>query len=156
MEERKANGQFSKGVSGNPNGRPRRREPDHSLPAANRRAIFEIANTPVEVTIRGKKVTKTLYEATMLHLGKAAAHGDLQAGKLFARYVHDAAREDLTMRLSNLRHREYVEGLETELDELRRRSGRHGVVVVPLAVAEDARLDDGRTDLDELYGESKG
>ena len=53
--ERNANGQFAKGHTGNPNGRPPKVVPRHRLPHINRRTVFEVAEMPVPMRSKDGK-----------------------------------------------------------------------------------------------------
>jgi hypothetical protein len=92
-ESRRSNGQFPKGKSGNPKGRPRKKI-RHSIPDPNRRAIFRIAERVVPVTINGKTEELTLFEASVFQLGLQGAKGDKSAAKLFVEAVNRAAKEN--------------------------------------------------------------
>jgi hypothetical protein len=155
MGVRNRKGQFEKGVSGNPWGRRAREKPSHSLPALNRKVVFEIAEKEMEVTINGQKETMSLYKAAVMRLAVAAAGGDRVAARQFTELVSDTAKEDLTMRLKSKLLMEQLDAVREENERLRSKlEGRTGVVTVPInwarysEVDDDARLDDGRVTMD--------
>lgn len=72
--------QFPKGVSGNPNGRPRKK-PD--LYTELRRVL----NENIAVTIEGEPQRVTVQQALLLRLRDQALHGEVWAGKLLQKVV---------------------------------------------------------------------
>ena len=72
--------QFPKGVSGNPNGRPRKK-PD--LYTELRRVL----NEKVTMTIEGEQQRVTVQQALLLRLRDQALRGDVWAGKLVKKVV---------------------------------------------------------------------
>ena len=146
--ERQSDGTFKRGVSGNPNGRPVKRKPDHSIPARNRRELFKIAQMEVAVTINGKTEMMSMYNAANLQLAMAAAKGDRHAAKLFVQTVNSQAQTDLLMRKQAHLTIAHMNAVEEENHRLRERvEQRSGVLVLPkseLPIAgRSERLDDG-------------
>lgn len=155
MAMRNRKGQFEKGVSGNPWGRRASEKPSHSLPALNRKVVFEIAEKEMEVTINGVKETMSLYKAAVMRLAIAAAGGDRVAARQFTELVSATAKEDLTMRLKSKLMMEQLDTVREENERLKAKlEARTGVVTVPVdwgrysGVDDDARLDDGRVTME--------
>lgn len=155
MAQRNQKGQFKKGSSGNTSGRPTREKPSHRLPAKNRKAILDIAEREIEVTISGEKQKMTLFEAAVLRLATASAQGDRVASRMFAEMVMDAAKEDLTMSLRTKLMMQQMDEVWAENETLRGKvAARNGVVHDRnydwswTGVSDDARLDDGRTTME--------
>jgi len=74
------NKQFGKGVSGNPNGRPRKK-PDLYT------ELTAVLNEKVTVTIEGKPQRVTVQQALLLRLRDEALRGAVWAGKLVQKVV---------------------------------------------------------------------
>lgn len=72
---RNQSGQFTKGRSGNPKGRPRK---DRSVNSA----ILQAANDTVAVTMDGRRKTIRKVQAAATQIANKAAAGDLRAGKM--------------------------------------------------------------------------
>lgn len=141
---RQGNGQFGAGHSGNPYGRPPKQKPDHSIPARNRRAVFEIAEREVEFVFEGKIERMSYFQASFLRVAAAAVKGDVRAAMKFIETVNRTAEVDLARRLSSLQHIENINALEQENEQLRERTKKKsGVLVLAAEPANpDARLDD--------------
>lgn len=141
---RKGNGQFGAGHSGNPYGRPPKEKPNHSIPARNRRAVFEIAEREVEFTFDGKTERMSYYQASILRLAAAGVKGDTRAAIKFVETVNRTAEADLTRRLIAIQHMQQVDALAEENEQLRERSQQKtGVLVLPREPVDvNARLDD--------------
>ncbi|HYG27086.1 MAG TPA: DUF5681 domain-containing protein [Caulobacteraceae bacterium] len=155
MTVRNRKGQFEKGHSGNEYGRRPREKPVHNLPAKNRKVIFDIAEREMEVTIGGERQRMSLFEASLLRMAIAGANGDRIAARQFAQLVSDTAKEDLTMRLKSKLLMQQLDHVREENERLRAKvEARTGVVTVPYDwsqhdnVADDGRLDDGRTTME--------
>lgn len=156
MAVRNRKGQFEKGSSGNEYGRPPREKTSHRLPARNRNAILDIAERQIEITMGGKREQLSLFEANVLRLAMDGAQGNRVSARQFAKLVDDTAKEDLTMKLSVKQLMAEMERTQAENAELRAKNARrNGVVEMPrdhwptLAPGTGARLDDGRTSLDD-------
>ena len=151
MAVRNAKGQFEKGFSGNGNGRGARKKPSHRLPALNRKAILEIAEKEMEVTVNGERQTMSIYQAALWQMGIAAVKGDRVAARQFVQLVSDTAKEDLTMSLRTRLLMDEMNDVRDENERLKDKvEQRTGVVIDRnydwswTGVSEDARLDDGR------------
>jgi hypothetical protein len=143
--QRKSNGQFVPGVSGNPKGRPRRPVEDLKLPAARRRAIFRVADTMVPLK-RGDRLVGeiTMFEAAYRALGIAAADGDRAAAKIFLDIAMKASNEDAVRRVALHQLTEEIDAMAQEIERLKPKRQTHGVFITdPVAWNQlDATIDD--------------
>lgn len=73
--------QFTKGKSGNPKGRPKRKN--------FKAALKDIMNEEVTILVNGKSMKMTTYEATQKKLVSMAANGDKNALKLLHQILKD-------------------------------------------------------------------
>lgn len=73
--QRADRGQFAKGQTGNPSGRPRK---DRSVNSA----ILKAANDTVTVTVNGKRRKYSKADATAAQIANKGASGDIRAGKM--------------------------------------------------------------------------
>lgn len=78
------NGQFKKGQSGNPSGRPRKLPPDERSADRDQvaRDVLGIMERDVPLTINGKKVTISTAEFLILKLVEKAKNGDFRSNRL--------------------------------------------------------------------------
>lgn len=92
-------GQFRRGVSGNPRGKPkgtknRPRPESEQLRALIRREAYR----PVKVRVDGAELTMPLAQAALRSLGAAALKGETRALAIFLKILHaGAAEEDAVM-----------------------------------------------------------
>lgn len=157
MAARNKKGQFEKGSSGNEYGRPKTEKPNHRLPARNRNSIFRIAEMERGVVIDGERQTMTLFEAATMRLAIAAANGDRVSARQFVQLVSDAAREDLSMRLKTKLLMADMDAVRDQNEMLKEKLGSRtgGVIHDPnhdwswTGISDEARLDDGRTSLED-------
>lgn len=117
--ERKADGTFAPGVSGNPNGRPKKQPQRLRMPAKLRNVVFEVAEAPVKVKLSDGDMEVSSYRAVMLALRNEALKGKVGAQRAFlaelekASAVHGQQTELVTFFASE------AERLEKELDYYR-------------------------------------
>lgn len=121
MEKRDRKGQFRKGVSGNPRGRPTKRQTTHRTPAGYRATLLEVGAMPVPYVDRetGESGEMSLVRANMLALGRKGAGGHAPSAKAFLEKHFEAAR--VNGELTQL-HRYLLEEnsrLELEVERLR-------------------------------------
>ncbi len=76
--------QWKKGQSGNPSGRPRKRQPDPV-------DVGAILNAPVKARIHGKETEISTFEASFRQLVKKAIEGHLPSIKQFLKHCEDCA-----------------------------------------------------------------
>ena len=140
---RQKNGRFTKGQTGNPNGRPRKRYRDPRLPATRRDAIFRVADRMITTSIDGKTEKISLFEACLLQIAKAGATGNRIAAKNFIELAMATSETDLGRRIATRRMMEHMNALE-EANERNLQKGRTGVVTMPVEhFGFGRRLDDG-------------
>lgn len=141
---RKGNGQFGAGHSGNPYGWPPKEKPDHSIPARNRRAVFEIAEREVEFVFDGKTERMTYFQASVLRVAAAGVKGDIRAAMKFIDAVSRTAEHDIARRASTHQYMQTMDAVAEENETLRaRQKQKTGVLILsPDPVDPDARLDD--------------
>jgi hypothetical protein len=72
--------QYPKGVSGNPNGRPRKKPDTYT-------ELTRVLRAPVTVTSEGEKRRVTVQQALLLRLRDEAVRGQIWAGKLLQKVV---------------------------------------------------------------------
>jgi len=72
--------QYPKGVSGNPNGRPRKKPDPYT-------ELTRVLRAPVTVTIEGEKQRVTVQQALLLRLRDEALRGQIWAGKLYQKVI---------------------------------------------------------------------
>lgn len=114
---RNGDGTFRKGVSGNPGGRPPRKLTRHSYAQHNARAAIRVAEMPVQMTVDGKVVEQTAYEAMLTQLMNKAIRGDARAIAMVIREMDKATAH-------NWYHSRLVEDLlqrEDDDDEMARK-----------------------------------
>jgi hypothetical protein len=128
-------GRFAKGSSGNPAGRPAKHKKRHSMPEINRRAAFDIAEREITLKANDTLQTVTLYQANLLRLAMDGANGNRNAARLFIAEVNRAA----SMEWQNSAIVEMLlsenEEQERELEALRSRVPRNGVVIDPTMIS---------------------
>jgi hypothetical protein len=101
MVTRNERGQFEKGVSGNPKGRPRK-QPRMIWDEKVRNGFFDAADSLVGVVERGKHKRIPAHEAIELRLAQLAASGDLPAIKEFNKRRDRFTAEHVQEQLSRL------------------------------------------------------
>jgi len=74
-DERDAKGRWTKGKSGNPNGRPR------CVPDLDMADVRNFSNYPTEITIGGEKQLMTRHEIILFKLFESAGKGSIAAQK---------------------------------------------------------------------------
>ena len=135
MAVRNDKGQFEKGRSGNPRGRPSQKQTTHRTPAGYRATMLEVAAMPVAFVDRetGEGGEVSLLRANMMALGRKGAGGHAPSAKLFLEKNFEAAgvHGELTQM-----HRYLLEEnsrLELQVEQLQARlpQGVGGVLVVP-------------------------
>lgn len=89
--ERKADGTFAPGVSGNPNGRPRKQPQRLRMPAKLRNVAFEVAEAPVKVRTAEGPAEVSSYRAVMLALLNEALKGKVGAQRAFLAELEKAS-----------------------------------------------------------------
>jgi hypothetical protein len=92
MAMRNERGQFEKGVSGNPNGRPRK-EPHPISDIQHRRDFFDIMEMPVSINDGGKRKEVPIRVAINKQLALKAAAGDMMAIREVKKWQHQYAGE---------------------------------------------------------------
>ena len=150
-KQRQKDGRFAKGQTGNPKGRPARRERDPKLPAARRAAIFRVADRKVTVNLDGKAEKISIFEACVLQLGRDGATGNRIAAKDFIQMALAISETDLTRRLSTMAAIDRMNAVEEENEALRAKIGKPGGVFVAPdehwegydVVPRTRRIDDG-------------
>ena len=118
--ERKSDGTFAKGTTGNPKGRPRKWKPNHGFPHDNHKTAIEIAEMTVSMTIDGQVEETTAYRASMLALARMAMSGDLRAIKMFRAEVHAAAAGNVHQHALTQNLLALLDEQEKELNMLRK------------------------------------
>jgi len=132
-DQRDEKGRFREGVSGNRNGRPKRRLPDHGSPFQTNEAIFDILRKEVTVRTRNGTETRTLFQAIFEQQARAAAEGDRQAAKFVTSEMRRGAFENMKWYELVAALKERIAELEAELEVWERRFPQktHGVLVLP-------------------------
>lgn len=132
-DERDEAGRFRKGVSGNPDGRPRVRPKTHDLPTGNRRSFFEAMERKIPVRSANGVKEMTAYEVILASLVNKAASGNFQAAKLLLAEGNRAAKENEESLVAVGTLWERIFAQEAELAEWRRRHPKQngGVLVLP-------------------------
>lgn len=101
---RRANGTFEKGVSGNRRGRPRKvRRIPH--PEELRDMIYDVLEFPIAGEIKGQRYKLSLMQANMLTLGMAGAAGDAKSAQAFLDKIHrvtDQEQRDIERMMKQL------------------------------------------------------
>jgi hypothetical protein len=118
--ERRPNGTYAKGSTGNEKGRTRKA---HKIPhPANIRDMhYDAAEFGIRTTINGKRVKTNLVFANALTLGLAGAAGDKAAARDFLKFIHMCTEQELrTMREITEAHQHAVPAYLTETDPVRR------------------------------------
>ena len=135
MAVRNDKGQFEKGRSGNPRGRPSQKQTTHRTPAGYRATMLEVAAMPVAVVDRetGEVGEVSLLRANMIALGRKGAGGHAASAKLFLEKNFEAA--GVHGELTQL-HRYLMEEnsrLELQVEQLQARlpQGVGGVYEIP-------------------------
>lgn len=92
--ERRANGTFKEGVSGNPKGRPKK---DRRIPHPEniRDMQYDIAEYEMTVTMNGKRHKVNLMQANLLTLAIAGAAGDKAAARSYLAYIQYCTDQEL-------------------------------------------------------------
>jgi len=99
---RRVDGKFDKGSSGNPGGRKAAPETT-THPELLRDMAFDIAEMPVTMKVGGRKKSITLYQANLAALGNAGANGDVSAARDFVKEVRAAYENEQRYMDSQLR-----------------------------------------------------
>jgi hypothetical protein len=102
MSPRNELGQFEKGVSGNPNGRPRK-EPHPISDIQHRRDFFDIMEMLVPVNERGKRKMVPVRVAIGKQLALKAAAGDMSAIREVTKWQYRYAGEYSEQQMSMVR-----------------------------------------------------
>ena len=91
---RRANGTFQKGVSGNPQGRPKK---DRRIPHPEniRDMQYDVAEFAMMVTINGKRHKLNLLQANLMTLAIAGAAGDKGAARSYLKHVQACTEQEL-------------------------------------------------------------
>lgn len=76
------NGQFKKGVSGNPSGRPKKRSDFYSV-------LMREANTKVTVKENGKSKALKMIDVVAKQIMKSAVTGSVQTQRLLLKFFHE-------------------------------------------------------------------
>lgn len=101
MAIRNERGQFEKGSSGNPKGRPRK-QPRMIWDEGVRTGFFDAADSPIGVVEGGKRKSIPAHEAIDLQLAHLAASGNLSAIKEFNKRRDRFTAEHVQEQLSRL------------------------------------------------------
>jgi hypothetical protein len=90
---RRANGTFSKGVTGNPKGRPKK---DRRIPHPEtiRDMQYDVAEFEMTAKINGKRITTNLFQANLLTLAMAGATGDKNAARTYLQHMQLCAEQE--------------------------------------------------------------
>jgi len=90
---RRANGTYAEGVSGNPNGRPKK---DRRIPHPEniRDMQYDVAEFEMTLTINGKRYRVNLLQANMLTLAMAGAAGDKRAARDYLELVQACTEQE--------------------------------------------------------------
>lgn len=143
MTDRKENGQFGKGRSGNPSGRPRKLGRSRSTPGY-RADVLEVGRMMVSTTNRetGEVEEISMVKAAMMALGRKALSGHAPSAKAFLDKYAEAAR--INGELTELHFGLLSETARLELENEKLRSmlpqQRGGVVEVSVDPERWARL----------------
>jgi hypothetical protein len=101
MPIRNERGQFEKGISGNPKGRPRKK-PRMIWDEEVRNGFFDAADSPVAIVDRGNRKFIPAHEAVDLQLAHKAASGHLPSIKEFNKRRDKFTAEHVQEQLSRL------------------------------------------------------
>lgn len=90
---RRANGTFDKGFSGNRRGRPRK---DRRIPHPEkiRDMIYDVLEFEIAGEIKGRRYKLSLMQANLLTLGMAGAAGDAKSAQAFLDKIHRATDQE--------------------------------------------------------------
>ncbi|WP_324750987.1 DUF5681 domain-containing protein [Sphingomonas sp. LY54] len=116
--KRNPDGTFPKGVSGNPDGRPKKEKPRHRMPAHNRAVVFEVAESPVQAKIGDESVEVSAYRGVMMALAKKAMSGHTPSARLFLQELRTAAAVNGEQNSLTAWLFEEQERMQAELDRL--------------------------------------
>jgi hypothetical protein len=109
--DRDTRGQFVKGVSGNPKGRPRKLEHRHRYPDANRATAFEVAEHMVSYIDRdGTPAEMTAYQAILMSQVRKAMTGHTPSARLLMGHFEKAAA--IHSELTQMQRQLFMENLE--------------------------------------------
>ncbi len=102
--DRRANGTFEKGSSGNRRGRPRKTQ-RIPHPEKLRDMIYDVLEFEIAGEIKGKRYKLSLMQANMLTLGMAGAAGDVKSAQAFMDKIHrvtDQEQRDIERMMKQL------------------------------------------------------
>lgn len=102
---------FRKGQSGNPRGRTRKDTRTLPPPAGLQETFVNVAHQPLTMTVNGRQVTTTRFEAAVHRLSADALKGDKRAMKLFLDYAHRHMAQAEETASAILTHEQWLEEL---------------------------------------------
>ena len=129
---RNQDGTFPRGVSGNPDGRPKKPAPRYRFAPQMRKAIFEVSEMPFTLTSADGPVEIGAFKAILLAMAKKGAAGHAPSAKIFLEYHRMAAsqhNEEMNVQSWLL---ESLKEAQAELAAMKARypEQNHGVVVM--------------------------
>lgn len=136
-------GQFRKGVSGNPSGRPKKAADFDSQ-------LIRAYNSPVVITENGRRTVITKSEATAMQLANKSASGNLPAARMGIKLRREAQDRlaERQQNLAKLQNRKARELTDEELDAIIRADPQ----VKAIIQASEEASDNHRGFKDEMSG----